>query len=76
MQEKLKYQDINLENKNEDLLQQFEAIKEKPITRVVLLKYNSCCGCGCRTTNIKREVPYDSPLQDGDTVNKLEKGDI
>lgn len=66
---------MNLENKNEDLLQQFEAIKEKPVTRVVLLKYNSCCGCSCRLVDIKRTVSYDSSLKDGDTVNKLEKGD-
>lgn len=59
--------------KSSELKQSFEAEKEKTIehiTRTVTLKYASGCGCG-GYTNVKREVPFDSPLQDGDRITRL-----
>lgn len=60
-----------------DLKEQFNTEKNHviPITRVVHLKYKSCCGCGCDTINVERTVPDDSPLQNGDWINDIEKGD-
>ena len=48
---------------------------ELPATRVVKLVFSSCCGCGCSDVEIKREVPFDSKLKDGDRITKLEKKD-
>lgn len=44
-------------------------------TRLVTLIARSCCGCGCSNINISREVPMDSPLQDGDFVTDYHKSD-
>lgn len=51
-------------------------IVERPKTRMVKLKYESCCGCGCDTVRLKREVPYDSDLQNGDMADDIEEDDI
>lgn len=52
-------------------------IKKTPIShkRTVILRYKSCCGCGCDWINIERVVDYDSPLKDGDNINNVMKGD-
>lgn len=55
-----------------------QATKEKqitPETRVVLLKYEACCGCGCADLTVKRTVPFDSKLQSGDRIKEMEKND-
>ncbi len=44
-------------------------------TRIVTVLYNSCCGCGCDTYEYKREVPIDSPLQNGDSIDTVLDGD-
>lgn len=60
----------------ENLKEKFTQIKKTPLTRIVTLIAESCCGCGCDTFKIRRKVPYDSPLQDGDDIGTgLEKGD-
>lgn len=41
----------------------------QPKTRVVKLRSQSCCGCGCDDVTVVREVAYDSPLQDGDYIS-------
>lgn len=43
-----------------------EEDEEEVSTRRILLKYKSCCGCGCSTELYYRDVPEDSHLQDGD----------
>lgn len=55
------------------LKNKFSEIRETPIarTRIVKLRYESCCGCGCHDVWIKREVPADSPLRDGNYVKKI-----
>lgn len=40
-------------------------------TRTVNLRYKTCCGCGCSEEKIRREVPLDSKLKDGDVVTNL-----
>lgn len=45
---------------------ELENIQKTPKTRVVILNSQSCCGCGCSDIKVKRTVPYDSPLKDGD----------
>lgn len=47
-----------------------------PASRDVTLVYTSCCGCGCYDIQIRRTVPYDSDLHDGDTVYSLEPEDV
>lgn len=44
--------------------------------KTVILKYQECCGCGCDTKIIKREVKDNSSLEDGDTVDDLLSTDI
>lgn len=61
---------------SDDLRQQFDKLYEKKEEyRVVTLKYKSCCGCGCNTVEIRRTVPMNSFLKDGDLVERLEKDD-
>lgn len=38
------------------------------LERIVVLRYKSCCGCGCDWVKLERKVPMDSPLKDGDKV--------
>lgn len=57
------------------LKDQFAKEKNTPLTRKVILVTESCCGCGCSDVRIKRVVPYDSPLKDGDRVDSIENGD-
>lgn len=48
----------------------------QPETRTVKLRYYSSCGCGGGGyTDIAREVPFNSPLKDGDSVDELKRGD-
>lgn len=54
-----------------DKLEKVEEVK----TREVRLLYSSCCGCGCHDVNVRRNVPIDSPLKNGDRISKIEKGD-
>lgn len=42
--------------------------EEEESTRRVLLRYKSCCGCGCTTKLFYRDVPEDSDLQDYDRM--------
>jgi hypothetical protein len=53
----------------------FEEVKKQPTHRIVRLVYKNCCGCGCLDVDVKRIVPYDSELKNGDRITKLEKGD-
>ena len=41
------------------------------LTRKVRVLYKSCCGCGCYDYAYDREVPFDSPLKDGDYVKQV-----
>lgn len=60
----------------DDLRQQFGELSEKKDEyRVVTLKYKSCCGCGCSYSDIRRTVPMNSSLNDGDIVKDLEEDD-
>lgn len=61
-----------------DLLNKFKELKEKtkaiPRTRKVKLRYVYECGCGSIFSDyIEREVPYDSPLEDGDITKEFNK---
>lgn len=69
------------ERKQEDSLKErFKKEQEKkvvqPKTRTVRLRYQSSCGCGGGGySDIIREVPFDSPLRDGDQIHSLITGD-
>jgi len=65
-----KLQNLQEQNQEESsLLKEYETIKQSlPETREVILRANSCCGCGCYDVEIKRTVPYDSPLKNGSHV--------
>lgn len=60
----------------QELIEELEAIQEQPVTRMVRLKYKSCCGCGCDYVDLEREVPFDSDLEDGDIVYEVKDDDI
>jgi hypothetical protein len=55
--------------------EKLNAISSTPATRKVRLVTQSCCGCGCSDVDIERTVPYNSPLNDGDRVSKIEDTD-
>lgn len=56
---------------NAELLKEFEKLKQAPTTRKVKLIYKAICGCGEGDYEIEREVPFDSPLKNGDRVDTL-----
>ena len=65
---------------NTSLRDRFTTEKEQaviqPETRTVKLRYYSSCGCGGGGyTDIAREVPFNSPLKDGDKISELKRGD-
>lgn len=62
---------------SESLSESMKKVQEEPVEkfRQVELEYESCCGCGCYGYTIRRTVPMDSDLQDGDVVHSLEPGD-
>ena len=50
---------------------ELENILKAPVqerTRFVTLYAKTGCGCGGSTTKVRREVPYDSPLRNGDDI--------
>jgi hypothetical protein len=49
-----------------------EEAPEIPATRTVKLVYEYCCGCGCWDLKIKRIVPFDSKLKDGDRIKQAD----
>lgn len=67
--------DLEATDEMAGLKDEFKKLKETPTTRPVILIYKSCCGCGCDDMKVKRTVPYDSPLKDGDRIEKVERGD-
>lgn len=69
---------VETKSVDSSLKEKFASIKNAetvPSTRIVRLRYKSCCGCGCNTIEIQREVAYDSSLKDGDYVKSLESND-
>lgn len=65
-------------NQEENLDKLRDQYRKEDITvshRIVTLKYKSCCGCGCSYSDIKRTVPSDSELQDGDITEDYEPDD-
>lgn len=52
-----------------------EEIGKKETHRKVTLKYQSCCGCGCKWIEVERIVPFDSVLNDDDIITNVEKTD-
>lgn len=44
--------------------------------KTVELVYESCCGCGCSETRVRREVAGDSDLEDGDYVDDILEDDV
>ena len=70
----------DLKDKLADLNKSTEQIlntsTEIPQTRIVRLVVGEECGCGGVDIDIDREVPYDSPLQDGDRVVEFDDADI
>ena len=64
------------QNSLDHIKEQFEEIKSKKSTRMVTLKYNSCCGCGCSDIELRREVDEDSHLKNGDRVDTILENDI
>jgi hypothetical protein len=53
-----------------NLTPQSEAAQDNIPMRIVEVKYNSCCGCGCTELDIFVKVPLDSHIQDGDIVDR------
>lgn len=41
-------------------------------TRIVNVKYENCCGCGCSEDDYTLEVPVDSSIQEGDLIKDYE----
>jgi hypothetical protein len=76
-------QDKSEQKSKEDNLAQhrksFQEEKENeiqvPTTRIVRLWYKACCGCGCETIWLERQVPFGSSLKDGDEAERFNEGD-
>lgn len=71
-------------SENTELMSTNEALKEElkkvqtvdtPKTRIVYLKYKSCCGCGCADVAVKRTVSHDSKLKTGTRISETQEGD-
>jgi len=45
-------------------------LKAGDCERVVTLVMEDCCGCGCWDVKVERVVNADSPLKDGDRIEK------
>lgn len=43
-------------------------VEEEESFRYVTLRAESCCGCGCDEFKVRRKVPVDSELQNGDYI--------
>ena len=67
--------ETGLKDKFEQKFKDAQELPENPPTRVVVLKYKSCCGCGCTDLDVERTVAYDSPLQNGDRIEDTMPGD-
>ena len=68
-----KKQDISLKDR---FTKEREQVVVQPETRTVKLRYYSSCGCGGGGyMDILREVPFNSPLKDGDKISELKRGD-
>ena len=68
-----KKQDTSLKDR---FTKEREQVVVQPETRTVKLRYYSSCGCGGGGyTDILREVPFNSPLKDGDKISELKRGD-
>ncbi len=71
-----KQQELPLENHKatslDELKSQFRQVKSQPATRKVDLVYHIECGCGNDSdVKIRRTVPFDSDLKDGDFTDQL-----
>ena len=77
-QDQVKTSGSTTQSVEDQLKEKFQSIKSaetQPATRVVKLRYKSCCGCGCSTIEFERKVPFDSNLKDGDKADSMVKGD-
>lgn len=74
---KVSEKEVSIQTESLDSLrEEFKDLSSKESAiRIVKLKYKSCCGCGCSTVDIKRTVPANSHLKDGDLVSTLEEDD-
>lgn len=54
-----------------DIAAKLATIQVVPVrtTRIVRLRYDSCCGCGCSTMWVQREVPADDSIKDLDWID-------
>ena len=69
-----KHNEVEEKSSNQDLLEEFESIKNKEVkkatTKVVNFYYHSSCGCGgTSATKYHATVPIDNPIKDGDTID-------
>lgn len=71
-----KVKELDQKDPLSDVKKKFASVKDAKIDRKVTLVIEWCgeCGC-CADFNIERTVSHDSPLQNGDRVTKLQKGD-
>lgn len=72
---KQKFKNTKQQSTELDLAAELKKVKGKETHRTVILKYKDCCGCGCYWQKIKRVVPFDSPLKNGDKVEQFESDD-
>jgi hypothetical protein len=72
--ESKKIQDSSLAKELDNIVSAEVVEKEKPLRRVIL-KYKSCCGCGCDWVDVERWVPEDSDLEHRDKITELLPGD-
>lgn len=79
MKQKLKENEEVKANSGLDALrQEFKQEASKELTREVTLVVYETCGCGGSDFNIKRSVPFGSPLKNGDSIadNDLQYTDV
>jgi PDZ domain-containing secreted protein len=78
-QDQVKSSGKSTQTVEDQLKEQFNSVKNtetRAATRTVKLKYKSCCGCGCTTIEVERTVPFDSHLQNGDKIDRVEQSDV
>lgn len=80
--QKQQYKEKEQSSEESSVKEKFEQEKANKIETAVHPRYRKVrlthyqeCGCGGDDIEIDREVPWDSPLQDGDRVTDLEESD-
>lgn len=71
-----KYAEDHIKADLDGIRKELKEVEPAVAVRIVNLQYKACCGCGCSLVNVKRTVPVDSDLKDGDIIKEVLDDDI